>query len=191
MWKTFSLFVGLALASEYSESLSRVAENLSNISDIRDNIYHPKSTPKKVTLTNEVFSIFSYHQVRYGYRFCEFEKSCKESNIDELFARKLIINGKDYGPAYYRASPIFVGKKSEPWGMVYVVPSLDFGTIDRYSGLDPGDKEAVDCMKASLVTSEIFMTKTNVLVQQVMVNGMDYGEKFIRSKMELSDHRTV
>ena len=135
-------------------------------------------------IAKDEYKISVDHEVTYGDRLYEFMNSCRESNIYALFARKLIINGEDYGPAYYKASPIIEGERSKPWAIIYVVPRLDFGKIDLYIGLDTKDKTAVKSMKSSLVTREIFMTGANVRVEHVIVNGIDYGETFIHTVLE-------
>jgi hypothetical protein len=96
-----------------------------------------------------------------------------EQNLVELFVRNLHINGVNHGPVYFHLNPenhngFVFGSK------IYKVNSLDFGTVSKYSGLQPGLNDVVWRMKRDLVKENIFLW-SEVLVGNVFVNGIDYG----------------
>jgi hypothetical protein len=60
--------------------------------------------------------------------------------------------------------------------LIYVVRSLNFGTVPKYAGLQIEDKEGVRKMKNDLVDKKIFC-RHNVRVDHVIVNGIDYEDE--------------
>ena len=133
----------------------------------------------------DLLELTSDHKIYFRDRFEELSKYMRANNKGELFVRRLIVNGKDFGPTYHKEEPIMEDENEQmPWETVYFVNRLDFGNIGAYDGLDPRYKIAVSEMKQSLVSREIFMATCNVRVEHVIVNGIDYGSHLIRTIME-------
>jgi hypothetical protein len=113
------------------------------------------------------------------------ESYLRKQKTTELFVRNLIIDGINHGPVYHNLDHLIYENEKEDengerihWHITaYIVGKLDFGSIEKYSGLRKEDKSKVEKMKQKLITGGIFF-KNNITfrVKQVIVNGINYGE---------------
>jgi hypothetical protein len=114
------------------------------------------------------------------------EAHLRKEKITELFVRNLLIDGINHGPVYHNLDHLKYEKLNEEdeegerihWHITaYLVSKLDFGRIEKYSGLRKEDKSKVEEMKQKLVRGDIFF-RNNITfrVKEVIVNGINYGE---------------
>ena len=106
-----------------------------------------------------------------GYAHNHLADYMRAKGIDEYFVRNLIINDVPYGPRYLHLNPRLDNDNQ-------IIFKLDFGNNEKYKSLENSRENDKDIMIMfrDLINEEIFEGHIPIMIKNVIVNGISYGE---------------